>query len=112
MLQIADTTLASPLLLGTGKYPDFATMRACHEASETSMVTLAIRRVNLGAPRREGGVDGEGPSDNILDWIDRTRIHLLPNTAGCYTPEDAILTARLAREFLGTNWIKLEVIGD
>jgi hypothetical protein len=66
------------------------------------MVTLALRRVDLNAPRGE----------NILDFIDRSRIHLLPNTAGCYTPEDAILTARLARELLGTEWIKLEVIGD
>jgi thiazole synthase len=102
MLRIADRTLTSRLLLGTGKYPDFATMRACHEAAGTSMVTLAIRRVNLDAPKGE----------NILDFIDRERILLLPNTAGCYTPEDAVLTARLARELLGTNWIKLEVIGD
>ncbi len=102
MLQIADRTFESRLILGTGKYPDFATMRACHEAAATEMVTLAIRRVDLNAPRGE----------NILDFIDRTRIHLLPNTAGCYTAEDAILTARLARELLGTPWIKLEVIGD
>jgi thiazole synthase len=66
------------------------------------MVTLAIRRVDLSAPRGE----------NILDFIDRTRIHVLPNTAGCYTAEDAVLTAKLARELLGTNWVKLEVIGD
>ncbi|MDP2312310.1 MAG: thiazole synthase [Pseudomonadota bacterium] len=102
MLQIADRTFESRLLLGTGKYPDFATMRACHEAAATQMVTLAIRRVDLSAPRGE----------NILDFIDRTKIELLPNTAGCYTAEDAILTSRLARELLGTNWIKLEVIGD
>jgi thiazole synthase len=102
MLQIADRTFQSRLILGTGKYPDFATMRACHEAAATEMVTLAIRRVDLNAPRGE----------NILDFIDRTKIHLLPNTAGCYTAEDAILTSRLARELLGTNWIKLEVIGD
>jgi thiazole synthase len=102
MLQIADRSFTSRLILGTGKYPDFATMRACHEAGGTEMVTLAIRRVDLSAPRGE----------NILDFIDRTRIHVLPNTAGCYTAEDAVLTARLARELLGTNWIKLEVIGD
>lgn len=102
MLQIADRTFQSRLLLGTGKYPDFATMRACHEAAATEMVTLAIRRVDLSAPRGE----------NILDFIDQTKIQLLPNTAGCYTAEDAILTARLARELLGTSWIKLEVIGD
>lgn len=102
MLQIADRSFSSRLILGTGKYPDFATMRACHEASGTAMVTLAIRRVDLKAPRGE----------NILDFIDREKIHLLPNTAGCYTAEDAVLTARLARELLDTHWIKLEVIGD
>ncbi len=102
MWTIADRTFTSRLVLGTGKYPNFATMQACHLASETEMVTLAIRRVDLSAPKGE----------NILDFIDRSRIHILPNTAGCYTAEDAILTSRLARELLGTNWIKLEVIGD
>lgn len=102
MLTIADRTFQSRLVLGTGKYPDFATMRACHEVSGTGMVTLAIRRVDLNAPKGE----------NILDFIDREKILLLPNTAGCYTPEDAVLTSKLARELLGTNWIKLEVIGD
>lgn len=101
-MQIADRTFHSRLILGTGKYSDFSTMRACHEAAETEMVTLAIRRVDLNAPKGE----------NILDFIDRSRIHVLPNTAGCHTPEDAVLTAHLARELLGTNWIKLEVIGD
>jgi thiazole synthase len=101
-LQIADRSFNSRLILGTGKYPDFATMRACHQAAATEMVTLAIRRVDLKAPSGQ----------NILDFIDRNAIHVLPNTAGCYTPEDAILTARLARELLGTPWIKLEVIGD
>ena len=102
MLQIADRTFSSRLIVGTGKYLDFEQMRACHQASETAMVTLAIRRVDLAAP--------EGSS--ILDYIDRDAISLLPNTAGCYTPEDAVITAKLAREALGTNWIKLEVIGD
>lgn len=102
MLTFGDLTLGSRLIVGTGKYPDFATMRACHEAAGTEMVTVAIRRVDLGAPKGE----------NILDFIDRSRIHLLPNTAGCYTPEDAITTARLARELLETRLIKLEVIGD
>ncbi len=102
MLTIADRVFSSPLLLGTGKYPDFATMRACHEASGTDMVTLALRRVDLSAPK----------GANILDFIDRERIALLPNTAGCYTAEDAVLTARLGRDLLGTNWVKLEVIGD
>ncbi len=102
MLQIGDRTFTSRLLVGTGKYQDFDQMRACHEASGTQMVTMAIRRVDLAAP--------EGSS--ILDFIDRTSIALLPNTAGCYTAEDAVTTAKLAREALGTNWIKLEVIGD
>ena len=102
MWTIADRTFSSRLVLGTGKYPSFAVMRDCHLASETAMVTLAIRRVDLSAPKGE----------NILDFIDRERIHILPNTAGCYTAEDAILTSHLARELLGTSWIKLEVIGD
>ncbi len=102
MLTLGDLELESRLIVGTGKYPSFETMRACHEASGTQMVTVAIRRVDLD------GLDG--PS--ILDFIDRERIHLLPNTAGCYTPDDAVLTARLARELLGTNLLKLEVIGD
>jgi thiazole synthase len=102
MWTIADRTFTSRLVLGTGKYPSFAVMRDCHLASGTEMVTLAIRRVDLSAPRGE----------NILDFIDREKIHVLPNTAGCYTAEDAVLTAKLARELLGTNWVKLEVIGD
>jgi thiazole synthase len=102
MWQIADRQFESRLVLGTGKYPDFATMQACHEASGTQMVTLALRRVDLKAPKGQ----------NILDFIDRSHVQLLPNTAGCYTPEDAVLTARLGRELLGTNWVKLEVIGD
>ncbi len=102
MLKIADKQFASRLVLGTGKYPDFATMRDCHLASGTGMVTLAIRRVDLSAPKGQ----------NIMEFIDRAQIHVLPNTAGCYTAEDAVLTAKLARELLGTNWVKLEVIGD
>lgn len=102
MLKIGAYSLDSRLIVGTGKYADFAQMQACHEASGTSMVTVAIRRVDLSAPKGE----------NILDFIDRDRIHILPNTAGCFTPEDAVVTARLARELLGTDLIKLEVIGD
>lgn len=102
MLRIGSLELSSRLIVGTGRYPDFATMRACHEASGTELVTVAIRRVDLDAAQ---GAD-------ILEYIDRTRIHLLPNTAGCYTPEDAIVTAHLARELLGTSLLKLEVIGD
>jgi thiazole synthase len=91
----------SRLLIGTGKYPSYEIMRACHEASGTALVTVALRRVDLNAPEGQG----------VLDFIDRERIALLPNTAGCYTPEDAVLTARLGRELLGTDLVKLEVIG-
>jgi len=101
MLKLGDLSLTSRLVVGTGRYPDFATMKACHDATETQLVTLALRRVDLSA----------GDGQQILDWVDRERIHLLPNTAGCYTPEDAIATARLARELLGTPLLKLEVIG-
>jgi len=102
MLQIGDRTLHSRLIVGTGKYASFLQMRACHEASGTAMVTVAIRRVDLAAPQ----------GSRILDYIDTERLTLLPNTSGCYTPEDAVTTARLAREALGTELIKLEVIGD
>ncbi len=102
MFRIADVEIASRLIVGTGKYASFDQMRACHEASGTTMVTLAIRRVDLDAPA----------GSHILEYIDRSKIRLLPNTAGCYTAEDAIVTARLAREALDTNWVKLEVIGD
>jgi len=101
MWTLGDRTFSSRLLVGTGKYPSFDVMRACHEASGTEIVTLAMRRVDLDAP------DGT----SILDYIDRDRIQLLPNTAGCFTAADAIVTAQLARELLGTAWIKLEVIG-
>lgn len=101
MLQFGDVTLSSRLFVGTGKYPDYATMKACHTASGTQLVTVALRRVDLNAPSGQG----------VLDFIDREQIHLLPNTAGCYTPEDAVATARLGRELLGTPLVKLEVIG-
>jgi thiazole synthase len=100
--KIADRIFSSRLILGTGKYSNFEIMKACHEASGTQMVTLAIRRIDLKAP----------PGENILDFIDTAKIGLLPNTAGCYTAEDAVVTARLARQSLKTPWIKLEVIGD
>ena len=102
MLRIGDLELTSRLIVGTGRYSSFEQMRACHEASGTGFVTVALRRVDLNAP------DGA----DILDFIDQERIKLLPNTAGCYTPEDAITTAQLGRELLGTNFVKLEVIGD
>lgn len=101
MLKLGELELSERLILGTGKYPSFSVMRACHQAGRTQLVTLAIRRVDLNA----------GPAESIMGYIDRARIHLLPNTAGCYTAEEAIVTARLARELLGTSLLKLEVIG-
>ncbi|MFQ5709878.1 MAG: thiazole synthase [bacterium] len=92
----------SRLILGTGKYPDFETMARALEASGTQMVTVAIRRIDLN--------DSSGRS--MLDYIDRNRYDLLPNTAGCYNVKDAVLTCELAREALDTNMVKLEVIGD
>ncbi len=100
-LTIAGKTFTSRLILGTGKYKDFATMKACYGAASVDMVTLAVRRFDLNA-------NGE---DNILTWIPK-EIALLPNTAGCYTREEALRVSRLAREALDTPWIKLEVIGD
>lgn len=99
---LGDKTFESRLILGTGKYPNFEIMKKAHEISGTQMVTLAIRRIDL----KTKGVD------SILSYIDSSKISLLPNTAACFTAKDAIDTARLAREALGTNWIKLEVIGD
>lgn len=100
--QIAGKNFASRLILGTGKYENFPIMQAAHEASGTQMVTVAIRRIDLDAP----------PEESLLNFIDTKRIALLPNTAGCFTADEAIKTARLARQALQTNWIKLEVIGD
>jgi thiazole synthase len=101
-LRIADRTFRSRLILGTGKYPDAATMQQSLIASGTEMVTVALRRVNLDEL-------GKG---SLIDQIDQSRYLLLPNTAGCYTAEEAVRTARLARELGGWHWVKLEVIGD
>ncbi|HUL74525.1 MAG TPA: thiazole synthase [Vicinamibacterales bacterium] len=101
-LVIAGREFSSRLVVGTGKYPSHAVMKAAHEASGTDMVTVAVRRVDLTARGEE----------SLLSWIDRSRIFLLPNTAACYTADDAVRTARLAREAGLSNWIKLEVIGD
>ncbi|MCH9650784.1 MAG: thiazole synthase [Deltaproteobacteria bacterium] len=101
-LQIAGRTFQSRLIVGTGKYPDFETMAAAHAASGAEMVTVALRRVNLDER-------GQG---SMLDFIPTERYLLLPNTAGCYTADEAVRTARLARELGGWNWVKLEVIGD
>jgi len=99
---IAGRTFASRLIVGTGKYPSHQVMRDCHTASGADMVTVAVRRVNISDRSRE----------SLLDYIDTDRIFILPNTAGCYTAEEAIRTARLGREAGLSNWVKLEVIGD
>jgi len=101
-LVIAGREFTSRLVVGTGKYPSHAVMKAAHEASGTEMVTVAVRRIDLAARGAE----------SLLSWIDRSRIFLLPNTAACYTADDAVRTARLAREAGLSHWIKLEVIGD
>ena len=100
-LVIAGRTFRSRLIVGTGKYPSPQVMREAHEASGTEMVTVAVRRVDIS--RR---------SQSLLDFIDTSRIFLLPNTAACYTAEEAIRTAQLAREAGMSHWVKLEVIGD
>jgi thiazole synthase len=102
VLTIAGRTFRSRLFVGTGKYRSKQLMARCHAASGTEMVTLAVRRVNLTDKTKE----------SELDFIDRSKIHILPNTAACYTADEAIRTARLAREAGLSNWIKLEVIGD
>jgi thiazole synthase len=101
-LRIAGREFHSRLIVGTGKYKNFEEMRECHQATGADMVTVAVRRVNLTDRSRE----------SLLDFIDRTKIFILPNTAGCYNADDAIRTAMLAREVGLSNWIKLEVIGD
>ncbi len=102
MLKIGPLELKSRLILGTGKYPSPEIMVKCHEASGTDMVTVAVRRVDLCDKSRA----------SFLNWIDRSRIALLPNTAGCYSADEACRTALLGREALGTPLVKVEVIGD
>jgi thiazole synthase len=102
VLRIADREFHSRLFVGTGKYRSFQEMARCHRASGAEVVTVAVRRVNLTDKSQE----------SLLDYIDRGRLFILPNTAGCYTADEAIRTARLAREVGLSNWIKLEVIGD
>lgn len=101
-LTIAGREFRSRLIVGTGKYRSFPEMKRCHEASGADMVTVAVRRVNLTDRSKE----------SLIDYIDRSKIFILPNTAGCYNADDAIRTAMLAREVGLSNWVKLEVIGD
>ena len=99
---IAGRTFSSRLIVGTGKYPSNAVMAQAHAASGADMVTVAVRRVNVTDRSKE----------SLLDYIDTDRMFVLPNTAGCYTADEAIRTARLGREAGLSNWVKLEVIGD
>src|SRR6202161_2311031 len=101
-LKIADREFRSRLLVGTGKYRSFQEMARCHEASGAEVVTVAVRRVNLTDRTKE----------SLLDYIDRSKYFLLPNTAACFTADEAIRTARLGREAGMSHWVKLEVIGD
>jgi thiazole synthase len=98
--QIGGKAFNSRLIIGTGKYRSFEEMKAAHRASGAEMVTVAVRRVPL-----------DRSSESFLDHLEPS-LQILPNTAGCYSAEEALRTARLAREALETEWIKLEVIGD
>ena len=99
---IAGRTFKSRLIVGTGKYSSNQVMAEAHRRSGTDMVTVAVRRIDLKAPKGQ----------SLLDFIDRGKIMILPNTAGCYNVEEAVRTARLGREAGLSNWVKLEVIGD
>jgi thiazole synthase len=101
-LIIAGREFGSRLIVGTGKYRSFQEMARAHAASGAEMVTVAVRRVNLSDRSKE----------SLLDYIDREKFFILPNTAACYTADEAIRTARLGREAGLSNWVKLEVIGD
>jgi thiazole synthase len=103
LLEIAGQKFKSRLILGTSRYPNPQIMLEALQESGTELITLSIRRLNLKA--------GDG-QESILNMIDRKKYFLLPNTAGCYTAKEAVLTAQLAHEALQTNWVKLEVIGD
>ena len=99
---IADKTFTSRLIVGTGKYSSPSIMVKAHEASGAEMITVAVRRVNISDRTKE----------SLLDYIDTAKYFLLPNTAGCYSADEAVRTARLGREAGLSNWVKLEVIGD
>ncbi|HBY64172.1 MAG TPA: thiazole synthase [Solibacterales bacterium] len=101
-LRIAGREFRSRLFVGTGKYRSHQEMARCHEASGAEVVTVAVRRVNLTDRTKE----------SLLDYVDRAKYFLLPNTAACYTADEAIRTARLGREVGLSHWVKLEVIGD
>ncbi len=102
VFKVGSYEFRSRLIVGSGKYRDFATTKEATEAAEAEMITVAIRRVNITDPGKE----------NLLDYIDPKKYTILPNTAGCYTAEDAVRTLRLGREAGGWNLVKLEVLGD
>jgi thiazole synthase len=102
VFKLADKTYRSRLIVGTGKYKDFDETRRAIEASGAEIVTVAVRRVNITDPNKE----------NLLDFLDPKKYTILPNTAGCYTADDAVRTCRLARAAGVGNMVKLEVIGD
>lgn len=101
-LKVGKYTFQSRLIVGTGKYASFPLMQQCLEASGTDCVTVAVRRVKLDGTREE----------NLLSYIDEARYKILPNTAGCFTAEDAVRTAHLSREALGTDLVKVEVLSE
>src|SRR5437870_10957405 len=100
VLRIAGKEFRSRLIVGTGKYRSFQEMARAHEASGAEIVTVAVRRVNLTDRTKE----------SLLDYVDRSKYFILPNTAGCYSADDAIRAARLGREAGPSNWVKVEVI--
>jgi len=102
-LSIAGRELGSRLLLGTGGFRSLDAISAAIQASGTELVTVALRRIGAGGDRIHG---------SLVDVLGAAGVELLPNTAGCFTARDAVLTAKLAREAFGTDWVKLEVIGD
>jgi len=99
---VAGRTFRSRLIVGTGKYSSHEVITEAHRRSGTDMVTVAVRRIDLKAPKGQ----------SLIDFIDREKIMILPNTAACYNVDDAVRTARLGREAGLSNWVKLEVIGD
>jgi thiazole synthase len=99
-MRIAGQEFSSRLILGTGGFPRLETLAAAIRESGTEMVTVALRRIDAGA------------RGSLVDVLDDCGVRILPNTAGCYTARDAVLTAKLAREAFSTEWVKLEVIGD
>src|ERR1035437_8349073 len=100
-LVIAGRGFRSRLIVGTGKYRSFQETARAHAASGADMITVAVRRVNLTDRTKE----------SLLDYVDREKLFILPNTAGCYTADEAVRTARLGREAGLSHWVRVEVIG-